>query len=603
MVYNGTANNFTLTGLNPGTTYTITLFAYNTSVPCYTTSGASGTVTTSASAGTSTTDYFRSKVSGDWANATTWQSSPDNSTWVNADRVPTAASSGILIQAGHSVDITTSANMDQVQIAGTLTVSNSGVVNLLNGAGYDIDILSTGVLQPRATVGNYTTAFLISAGAQLSVATGGKITVGAGGSTSGYSPLATTSGLTVWNTGAIFEWNSTDPFLTNNVTYFPDAAPAVIPIFRVTKSPSLVPGSSSSTTWNGLMEVNANLVLRLLGDKIFRNGIIGTATLTQNDDCGRFYIGTTAGTAVTAQLGGTGVINQLSNYSVVVANGCVATLISDKTVNNFYGAGAFFQVNNGGTLMCGNFILGGSANFNLLATVAPYGTLGIGSAQGIVASTASFTGNIQTTGGRSFGAANYIYNGSVNQVTGTGLPVTINSLTINNSGIAGSNTVTLTTSNTTSASLTLTAGLYAIGSGAIFNISNSGTVTATSGDFATGVTGGTINFPGMGSFTGNCNPYIVTTSNGLDFGPNTVKIQPAGNFRINAGGYVNGTNRVPYYDTTAPSIFHRRRLWRGLRVVVRNTANSPGHSIPRYYFYHRPGVGKWSAIGSTHGRR
>ena len=44
-------------------------------------------------------------------------------------------------------------------------------------------------------------------------------------------------------------------------------------------------------------------------------------------------------------------------------------------------------------------------------------------------------GNIRVTGTRSFNAgANYIYNGSIVQNTGDGLPATVNSLVFNNAG-------------------------------------------------------------------------------------------------------------------------------------------------------------------------
>jgi hypothetical protein len=85
-----------------------------------------------------------------------------------------------------------------------------------------------------------------------------------------------------------------------------------------------------------------------------------------------------------------------------------------------------FLVN--GTLNAGTYVVSGAGNF----TLASGATLGIGSSDGISASGA--TGNIQVTGTRNFNTgANYVYNGSSAQTTGTGL-TGANNLTINNSG-------------------------------------------------------------------------------------------------------------------------------------------------------------------------
>ncbi|WP_191906468.1 LamG-like jellyroll fold domain-containing protein [Hymenobacter baengnokdamensis] len=90
-------------------------------------------------------------------------------------------------------------------------------------------------------------------------------------------------------------------------------------------------------------------------------------------------------------------------------------------------------VNAGGTLNDGCNVLSGAGSFILAAG----GTLGICSAQGITASGGS--GAIQNTGARSFSTdASYVYNGTVAQSTGNGLPAQVRNLTTTNA-----NTVTL----------------------------------------------------------------------------------------------------------------------------------------------------------------
>ena len=190
-----------------------------------------------------------------------------------------------------------------------------------------------------------------------------------------------------------------------------------------------------------------------------------------------------------------------------------------------------------GALSTGTFVISGGT-----FTLASGATLTVGSADGIASTGA--TGNIQTTTRTFNAAANYIYAGAAAQITGTALPTTITgSLAIQ----SGANTVTLTNAPTTTDSLSLQSGLFAIGSGATLNISANGKVVAASGDFATGATAGTINFVGLGSFSGNSNPYNVYANNGVNFGSGTVTIQNGGTFRINSGGYID-TN-APFYGS------------------------------------------------------
>lgn len=89
-----------------------------------------------------------------------------------------------------------------------------------------------------------------------------------------------------------------------------------------------------------------------------------------------------------------------------------------------------------GTFNCnGNLLSGfGTATF----TLSPGGTLEITDANGIT-NTGTNLGSIQTPIRNFSTQGNYVYNGTSNQITGSGLPATVNSLTINNS-----NTVSLT---------------------------------------------------------------------------------------------------------------------------------------------------------------
>jgi len=72
----------------------------------------------------SSTDYYRSSASGNWDDISTWQSSVDNSNWINATAVPTFSAAAIAIRAGHQVTITAPAT------ASTLSVEGGGKLTL-----------------------------------------------------------------------------------------------------------------------------------------------------------------------------------------------------------------------------------------------------------------------------------------------------------------------------------------------------------------------------------------------------------------------------------------------------------------------------------------
>lgn len=548
VVYNSNAGSgsFTVTGLTAGTAYVINLFEYDVSVPCYVAAGATYSQTTAAASGIGPSQFRSPGVIGNynWANANTWQYW-NGSSWAAADRIPTSADVSIQIQSTDTVDITSAANMDDITIDGKLTLSTGGTLTLNNGAAAsDMIISNGGVLQVKTTA-TYATAMSIGASAVINVATGGKITIGNGASTPGYSPLGYTAGLVTWNDASVFEWNTTDPFITaGSITYFPGAAANVIPIFRITKSPSLQPGASTPTVWNGLFEVNANLTLKLAGTKTFRNGIIGSGDLTQDEACGQFIIN-----GATAKLGGTGAINlnTTTALGLDINNSCVTMMTSNKVINSA-GTGVF-SLNTSAALYCDAYIVSGSGIF----TLATGCTLRLGDAGGITASGA--VGNIQTTGLRTINTnCNYIFNYSgagVNQSTGSGMTSPVTTITV---AAAAGKIVTLTNNNTSTQTLTLTSGYFGAGVGQQLNILSGGTVTVTSGDFTSGNAGGIINFPGTGTFSGNSNPYDVYASGGVNFGAGTVTIQNGGSFRINAGGFasVNG----PFYADGSTLVYN-----------------------------------------------
>ncbi len=357
-------------------------------------------------------------------------------------------------------------------------------------------------------------------------------------------------------TGSIFQWNTTDAFQSSSITYFNSAIEK--PIFRITSTVGTTIGAINPTIFNGLMEVNGSITFGNSGTKTFRDGIIGSGTLTQAAGSGTLLI-----TANDAQLGGTGAIVLNSTNGLQIASGAIVTMISNKTVN---GTNNDFTVTNGGRLDCSTFVLSGSADFVLAAG----GTLGIGSANGINTTVAS--GNIQVTGYRYYSSdANYIYNGSANQSTGafTTEPTLnrVNFFTVANTGAGGNNTVTLSAGNNnlTATILYLNNGLFAAGTGQNFNIVHTGSVYGNGGATTSDATAGTISFLGTGTTFGlsQTNPslYYVILRNtvggaygGVNFnGTTSASATILNTLRLDAGSYVT---QAPFYQANSNLIYN-----------------------------------------------
>ncbi len=487
--------------------------------------------------GSSPTDYFRSRQSGSWNLSANWESSADNSSWNTATLIPTSSANTITIRNGHTVLLNSAVSADQLTIesGAVLQHPSSVVFSLGNGVGDDMIIDGTYVINGAIPAGLGT--YVVNNGAVI------RADANTGGNA---DDLAMSSNARVlFLTGSIFEWNNSLPFSTSGVTYFSSAIEK--PVFRISANIGAL-GGALTTTVNGLLEVNANVTFDNAGTKIFRDGVIGSGTLNQSAVCGSFQI-----TGVDAQLGGAGIIN-INNGGLMLMNGALVSLISNKTIN---GSGFNFFVNNGARLNCDNFILSGTTGFVLAAN----GTLGIGSPAGITSLAAA--GNVQTSLRSYNSGANYIYTGSTNQVTGnfTTTPIanTVNTLTIANTGTTGSNTVTLSVNNTTASSLYLNNGLFAAGTNQTLRIANGGNIYGNGANNPNNASAGNIEFLGDGATQGYTtgNPFlysIVINSGNVDFNGVTIHSATIMNrLQLNSGSYVSD---APYYQSGSSLIYN-----------------------------------------------
>ncbi len=173
--------------------------------------------------------------------------------------------------------------------------------------------------------------------------------------------------------------------------------------------------------------------------------------------------------------GGT-VTETSSGSGFIVFNGTgIQTYTSGGTVSNTVN----FTVNNGSTLYIGTSLLGNGSGGTF--TLSSGGTLGIGDALGITSSGAN--GNIRVTGTRTYNTgANYIYNGSGSQVSGNGLPLTVNSLTVSGtSNLSFTNSPSFATPQIVTNGCTINSGAtLTVGSTQALTVS--GTLTNNAGE-------------------------------------------------------------------------------------------------------------------------
>jgi hypothetical protein len=286
---------------------------------------------------TSPTDYFRSKQIGNWNTASTWESSIDNINWINATLVPDFNAN--IISIAHTVTMTTSVNANQIVVKNNGTLINAiatGTFTLnytLSLGGFTIE--NGGVYQITTTQ-NYASHINYQPGAEIDVLGGGIIRMGNGGTVGGGANGYLLASNISWQSGAIFDWNSTSTPGATNVTYFPITiinSSNNTPILRFSTSPLSAMGGNTALTVNGILEANVPITYDQIGDKIFAGGISNNANVTFSlGATGKVILGDANRVPV---LGGTGIINLSPGGMTIGYPGQTGgvVLLNNKTIN------------------------------------------------------------------------------------------------------------------------------------------------------------------------------------------------------------------------------------------------------------------------------
>ncbi len=405
--------------------------------------------------GQSAGDY-RSAASGNWNAVATWEYY-NGSAWVPASATPTSASGAITIRSGHTVTATANVTVDQVVVeaGGQITVNATRTLTIDNGPG--VDLICHGTLWNSGTVTVNESMSINDGGTYQHARNGSKIPTAAWetGSTCLVTGITNTVPRGLGQSFYNFTWNCTGQG-TNQI----DADQL-----------SIINGHLTviSTGTTGRLN-NSSGDLTVLGNYQQTGGTFnpgrGSGTVQ------RFFLGgdfnQTGGTFRNNTGGGQLIVvfngtNQTFNAAGTLQNaidfhirpGSILTLLSNLPLNINTNTNDTGTVRDSGTLYTGGYAVTGAGKFILPGG----GTLGIGSTEGIT-TLGTDAGSIRTTGGREYSSqGNYIYNGSTSQVTGSGLPSTVNDLTIDNN-----QSVTLTNQCTVNNRLSLDNGILHTGS-------------------------------------------------------------------------------------------------------------------------------------------
>jgi hypothetical protein len=444
--------------------------------------------------------YFRSYMSGNWNSVATWEQSSDGSTWVAATRTPSSSENAIAVLNSHTVTVTAAVSIDEATVeSGGQIVVNSGItITVADGTGTDLTISGTvnvvGTLTTSAgsTVVNdggiiRNSGTVTGSSSTLTFASGGKYQHNYT-TTAGAAPTAT------WSDASTFEvigYTSTtiSPAPTNmsGQSFYNF-------VYNCAGSTVQMGASNDLTTIRGDLTIlstgtgsyylarSGSGTVNIAGNLVISSGELGLTTTASSVNTVNVSGNVTIAGGTLTMSGGTGIstLNVGGNFShtsgsITETSGGSGTIVFNGSGTQSYTSGGTvsnsinFTVNSGATLNMGTNVISGDGAF----TLSSGATLGIGSAAGITSSGA--TGSIQSTGTRTFNtAANYIYNGSVAQVTGNGLPATVNNLTFNNS-----NGVTLTNGTTATGALALTAGVVTGGSNTL-TVGSAGSISGGS---------------------------------------------------------------------------------------------------------------------------
>lgn len=453
VVYSSTGNSVDITGLSRGEMYHVAVFEYNGS------GGLEDYLAVNPARGNTTTGSigdYRTAATGTWGIPATWQFF-DGTDWAGATGAPSTADGQITILNGHVITIEAPVTVDQVVIAsgGRVTVSPGIILTIANGAD-PVDVAVNGILDNTGTVTATGTLAVNDGGRYIHSSSGLNLPIitwndGSTCEITGYTTGALNTGWTgpfynfIWNCPLqtqIVVFGTRVALVYNNFTLVNSGTASIIAggshtygnyiqtggIYQLTNSTiqRIVTITSDFSISGGSYNIGGlgAGILYLGGDLNMTGGVIelcsGTRPGTLNVS-GDFThsSGEITASALYGTINFNGFFDGTTGQQTFTSGGIVS-----NTVDFSVFEGAFLQMATQSTIVTGD------GSFYL----SPGATIGITSAEGITDEGTS-SGNIQTLSRVFEPGGNYVYNGTSNQTTGTGLPSNLEGrLIINNTG-------------------------------------------------------------------------------------------------------------------------------------------------------------------------
>lgn len=141
----GGTETLTAGSLTPGQTYLVRVYGYGSTV------GSQGAFTICITT-PPPPSYFRTKQSGPWSSASTWESSADNLVWSDAAAAPGTGDLNISLRSPHTVTVSSNTSLDQtvIESGATLEIASGTTLTIANGSGTDLTV--QGILRNAGTV-------------------------------------------------------------------------------------------------------------------------------------------------------------------------------------------------------------------------------------------------------------------------------------------------------------------------------------------------------------------------------------------------------------------------------------------------------------------
>lgn len=485
---------------------------------------------------------FRTKNSGNWASASTWEYVVLG-VWQAALGAPTSLSGDVFIMPGHTVTVNNARSVHKLHVNGVLDIQTGGSVNIANVLFIPGELAVYAGAELRSSgSNNYSGEIIYGSGSQLHVLNGGKVTVGTGGAVSGtgVNGYASSAG-NMWDNGSIFEWNSTTALPMSGVTYFPNATAGSKPVMIINQASGIM-GGAAALAINGMLEVDHHITFTGAGTKTIRDGITGSGTLTVTPGSGDVYLSGSA-----PVLGGRNLQIVMDDY-FYIPNGLTIPADSSVSVVGFAGS-AFVGKGTNSFTINGTIDLGvvtienplGAVNINGVIKTAHSGGLEGGSitSASIVNvnsnSTVEYnaTGNQTITGSTSLEGTspyyNIIFSGSGIKAVNTTIQAS------NNIRISGLAVVDALSFNfgSPSATLTMTGGRLHLGAGGVQPVMT-GNYTITGGTIQFSRNGGTQSIRGGSNYQYH-HVEVAGDQVSLNFGED-VYLDASGIFSIKSTG-------------------------------------------------------------------